>query len=464
MPQTGSAMLSPEAGALVKIICPTGHLGYAPLRPDSFRRGLGERPDFIVADSGSCDVGPAPLALDEPASPQRWQRSDLRQMLLAARELGVPMIVGSAADAGTNRGVDCYVQIIREIAAEHGLAPFRLGYFYSEITVDAVRARLRGGQVLAGLDGRGPLTEADLDRTDRIVAVAGVHPYLELLQRGADVIIGGRCSDAAIFAAPALLSGVQPGDAYCLGKLLECASFAAEPYGAKESVLGTVVPGGVLVSAMNPDQRCTVASVAGHAMYERSSPLAEYFLGGHLDLSQTRYEQFDERTTLVTGSRFTGADPMTVKLEGAGLVGERYIGMAGVRDPYTIQNLDQAFGLVRSHLGDEFPDRDYQLFFHVYGKNAVLGPREPEAAASHEVGIVIEAVAPEGPLARDVCMTALRQLFYARLPEAKGTAGSMAFLVDEALRATPACSWTMNHVMPVDDPLENFERHLITVS
>jgi hypothetical protein len=453
----------PETDALIRIVCPSGQLGYAPLRPDSFHLSLAHQPDYIVADSGSCDIGPAPLALDEPTSPVEWQRFDLTEMLLAARRLGVPMIVGSASDTGSNRGVDQYVRLIREIAQEHRLEPFRLGYFYSEIPIDAVRARLAAGAQGAGLDGRGPLTEDDLARTDRIVAVAGVHPYLDLLRRGAEVIIGGRGSDAAIFAAPALLHGAAESDAYCLGKLLECASFAAEPYGAKESVMGIVTGDGVLVRAMNPDQRCTVASVAGHAMYERASPLSEYFLGGHLDLSHTRYEQYDERTTRVTGSRFVPASQLTVKLEGAGRVGERYVGLVGIRDPYTIEHLDDVFDLVRAFIRDKFPDGGHELYFHVYGRDAVMASYEPQPLAGHEVGVVIETVAEAETDAKQICMTALRQMFYARLPSVKGTAGSMAFLFDEVLRATPACRWTLNHTLTIDDPLELFQRHLVTV-
>ena len=70
--------------------------------------------------------------------------------------------------------------------------------------------------------------------------MAGVHPYIELLDRGADVIIGGRSSDCAIFAAPAIRNGYPPALAYFFGKILECASFAAEPYGAKESIIGEI--------------------------------------------------------------------------------------------------------------------------------------------------------------------------------------------------------------------------------
>ena len=92
---------------------------------------------------------------------------------------------------------------------------------------------------------------------------------------------------------------------------------------------------------MHPDQRCTVASVAGHAMYERSNPYFEYVAGGTLDMSECRYEQIADKTTRVTGAKFTPAAEFRVKLEGAGKIGERYVGLVGIRDPYTIAHVDQ---------------------------------------------------------------------------------------------------------------------------
>ena len=148
------------------------------------------------------------------------------------------MIIGSAGDTGTNSRVDLFVRIIRELAAKHGLKKFRLGYFYSEVDKEYLRAKIRAGDALAGLDGRAALSEAELDATERIVAMAGVHPFIELLKQGADVIIGGRSSDAAVFAAPAIHHGFPENLSYYLGKVLECASFCAEPYGGKETVLG----------------------------------------------------------------------------------------------------------------------------------------------------------------------------------------------------------------------------------
>jgi hypothetical protein len=60
------------------------------------------------------------------------------------------------------------------------------------------------------------------------------------------------------------------------------------------------------------------------------------------------------------------------------------------------------------------------------------------------------------PMAEEVCMIATRQMFYARLPQVKGTAGGVAFLLDEVMPASPAYRWTLNHTMRLHDPLELF--------
>jgi hypothetical protein len=453
--------VSPPSPQSLRIVCPNGHLGFAPIKTGSFRIGCQSQPDLICADSGSCDVGPVPLGSDTSSSPLQWQVDDLEAMLLASRRLGVPMIVGSAGDTGANSRVDLFVGIIQDLARKHGLARFRLGYFYSEVSKDALRRRILAGNTVAGLDGRPPLDLATLDATERVVAMAGIHPYIKLLDAGADVIVGGRSSDCAIFAAPAIRRGFPPGLAYFYGKVLECASFCAEPYGGKESVLGEITTDDVKIAALLPEQRCTVASVAGHAMYERANPFYEHFLGGHIDMSGCCYEQYDERTVRVTGPRYVPAAELRVKLEGSGKIGERYVGIVGVRDPYTIANIDLVTSWARQQVRERFGDTGYELRFTIYGRDAILGDREPlKAKPAHELGIVVQGVAPTKAMAEEVCMIATRQMFYARLPQVKGTAGGVAFLLDEVMPASPAYRWTVNHTLGLEDPLELFSTSL----
>jgi len=430
-----------SANDTLRIVCPNGHLGFAPIKTGSFRIGCESEPDLICADSGSCDVGPVPLGADISSSPRRWQMDDLETMLLASRRLGVPMIVGSAGDTGSNSRVDLFVGIIQDLAEKHRLARFRVGYFYSEVSKDALRRRIVAGDQITGLDGRPPLDLASLEATDHVVAMAGIHPYIDLLDQGADVIIGGRSSDCAIFAAPAIRQGFPEGLAYFYGKVLECASFCAEPYGGKESVLGEITMDDVKIAALLPEQRCTVASVAGHAMYERANPFYEYFLGGHIDMSRCHYEQYDGRTVRVTGPTYVPASELQVKLEGAGKIGERYVGIVGIRDPYTIVNIDRVTSWARQQVAESFGDTGYELHFTIYGRNAILGEREPlKARPGHELGVVVQGVAPTKAMAEEVCMIATRQMFYARLPEVKGTAGGVAFLLDEVMPGEPGLS------------------------
>src|SRR5216683_2065591 len=406
-----------SANRTLRIVCPNGHLGFAPIKTGSFQIGLAAEPDLICADSGSCDVGPGPLGADTSSSPRQWQVHDLEHMLLGARRLGVPMIVGSAGDTGSNSRVDLFVGIIKDLAR--------------------------------------------LEAAERLVAMAGVHPYIKLLDQGAHVIIGGRSSDCAIFAAPAIRQGFPEGLAYFYGKVLECASFCAEPYAGKESVLGEITMEDVKVTALLHEQRCTVASVAGHSMYERPNPYYEYFLGGHIDMSQCCYEQYDERTTRVTGPTYVPAMELRAKLEGAGKLGERYVGMVGVRDPYTIANIDAVIGWSRGQAAERFGPTGWELHYTVYGRDAILGAREPlRASPGHELCIVVQAIAPTRELAEELCITGTRQMFYARLPAVKGTAGGVAFLLDEVMPASPAYHWTVNHTVRVDDPLELFPTFL----
>ena len=450
---------------VTKIVVPTGHLATSPLVPESFRRGVEAGPDYLVADAGSADMGPAPLGADKPSSYVRHQRHDLEHMLLAARDLDIPMIIGSAADNGTDKSVDLFVDLIRDIARQHGLAPFTLTAIYSQQPLEQVRSWVTDGPGLVGLNGRPDAATEVIDRTEVVVAVMGVEPIVTALEAGADVIICGRSSDSAIFAAPLLFEGHGPADAYLAGKALECASFAAEPFAGKETIMGTISEAGVDITAMAEHQSCTPLSVAAHTMYERVDPFREYVPGGHVDLTECRYEQIDAKTTRVTGQRFV-ADTYRVKLEGAGAVSERAIAMMGIRDPYTIEHIDRVVELCREKTESVFGPigSDYDLHYHLFGKNAVMGDRDPGPTHQpHELGVVVDVAAADGLYAEEICSVASRALFYVRLPQVKGTAGTAAIFIDEILRPGPIYDWTLCHVVDVDDPHTLFRTVTTTI-
>jgi hypothetical protein len=286
----------------------------------------------------------------------------------------------------------------------------------------------------------------------------GVEPVRAALEAGADVVVCGRSCDSAIFAAVAELRGLPRDTAVLAGKLLECASFCAEPFMGKETVIGEVDADGVTVYPLHPAQRCTPASLSSHAMYERIDPYAETIPGGTLDMTGLRFDQLDERRTRVSGAVWRPDASYRVKVEGAGKVGERAVAIMGIRDPHTLRRIDDVLGWSRMKLAERYgspADVGYQVFFHVYGRDGVMGYLEPHPSVSgHEVGIVVEAIAPTAEVAEEVCALASRNLFYARLPDTKGTAGGAAFFSDEVFRGRPAYEWTLNHLLTLDEPGE----------
>src|SRR3546814_643579 len=203
--------------------------------------------------------------------------------------------------------------------------------------------------------------------------------------------------------------------------------------------MGEISADDVRVTAMHPGQRCTVASVAGHAMYERSNPFEEYFAGGKLDMAACHYEQLTDKTTRITGSRFIPDPHIRVKLEGSGKVGERYVGLCGIRDPYTIANVDRVIDWAREKARERFGNDGYQLHYKVYGRDGVMGDLEPlRHQPGHELCVMVQGVAPTRAMAEELTLIGLRQMFYARLPDVKGTAGSVSFPLDEVVQASAA--------------------------
>ena len=153
-----------------------------------------------------------------------------------------------------------------------------------------------------------------------------------------------------------------------------------------------------------------------------------------------------------------------VKLEGSGKVGERYVGMAAIRDPYTIAHVDEVIAWARAQVRSASAPRDTNCITSVYGRDGVMGDMEPVTTPAHELLILVQGVAPTAAMAEEVCMTGTRQMFYARLPDVKGTAGGVAFPLDEVLHASAGYRWTLNHTLAVDDPMELFPVHMVDVA
>jgi hypothetical protein len=444
----------------VSVVCASGSLGLTPMHPESYWRAVETGPDAIVADAGSGDIGPHYLGSGMEYNPREWEKHDLRLMLLAARQLGVPMIVGSAGGAGTNAAVDRQAEIVREIAAEEGLRGFTIAKIYAELDPEELVRRAEA-ETIDGLGARDPLTVDHVRECSRIVAMMGVEPFLNALEAGADVIIAGRACDDALFAAVPIRAGHDRGLALHMGKTLECGPLVATPIVMREAIMGTIRGEDFLLEPFHPDQRCTPMSVAGHTLYERLNPYTLPVPGGVVDMQEVQFEAHTDRICRVSGSRWVPSDDYRVKLEGSGFVGHQSIFIFGLRDPLSIANVDKVCGGIRAEVEKHYGPSDgstYQLLFHIYGKDAVMGPREPTPEIrGHEIGIVVEAVAPDARDAKGIAKLAKYSSFRVNYPGKLGTAGGSAMLSDEVYSsAMPRYRWIIDHLLALDDPTAPF--------
>ena len=147
------------------------------------------------------------------------------------------------------------------------------------------------------------------------------------------------------------------------------------------------------------------------------------------------------------------SDPYTVKLEGVKSTGYRTISIAGIRDPILIDGidavLDAAIRQVRDRTG--FAGT---LRVHVYGKNGVMGALEPQKnPSSHELGLVMEAIAPDPEEADTVCSLLRSTLLHIGYPGRISTAGNLALLYSPSdISCGQVYEFNIYHLMEVDDP------------
>jgi hypothetical protein len=408
-----------------KVLSPTAILGYGfPER--SFTRGIENRPNLIAVDAGSTDPGPYYLGAGKSFTSHSAVKRDLELILGAALELSIPCIIGSAGGCGAREHVAWTRDIIEQIARDQGHR-FEMAVIYADLAKAEVLQALERGRV-SPLPPAPPITSEDVANSVRIVAQMGAEPVFKALESGLQIILCGRCYDPVPFAAPAILKGFDPGLAYHLGKILECAAIAATPGSGRDCVMGTLYADHFELESLNDQRRFTPTSTAAHTLYEKSDP---YYLpgpGGMLDLSRTRFEAVDERHTRVAGTRFLPADRYTVKLEGVRRVGFRTISIAGIRDPILIGQIESVLGQVEEQAREALRFGG-TLLFHVYGKDAVMGKLEPEKnRVAHELGLVIEVIAGDQEEANAVCSYVRSTLLHYGYPGRISTAGNLALL------------------------------------
>jgi hypothetical protein len=454
----------------IRILSPTGVLGSGFLE-SSFEAALARKPHFIGCDAGSTDPGPSHLGAGHTAFPRAAVKRDLRLMLLGARRLGIPLLIGSAGTAGADVHLEWVFDIAKEMAREERLS-FKLALIHAEQSKAYLKRRLREGRIKP-LRPAPEFNEGVIDRGERFVGMMGAEPFLKALEAGADVVIAGRSSDTAIFAGLPMKYGFPAGLAWHAAKILECGAAAVVNRKTPDCMTAAIRHDHFIVEAPDLELRCTPQSIAAHSLYENADPFLLKESSGTLGLTQSRYEAVSDRAVKVSGSAFMPADRYTVKLEGAEKVGYQSVVIGSVRDPYIIRQIDDWIARLEDRIharvaqvfGAALKREAYHIHFRIYGKNGTMGPLEPvKETRSHELCLLIEATAPTQEIASSLAGVIRHQALHLPIPEWSGLITALACPYNPAhLDRGAVYRFNVNHVVEPDDPYEMFPMQLYAV-
>ena len=447
-----------------RILSTTAILGYGfPL--ESFEEGMKRKPDLIAVDAGSTDPGPFYLGEGVSFTDRGAVKRDLEIMICAGIKENIPVVIGTAGGSGAKPHLEWCAEIIREIAKEHDLH-FKMAMIHADMDKEEMKKALADDKITP-LDPAPQLTAEDIDATTHIVGQMGIEPIMKALDSGVQVVLAGRAYDPTVFAAPAIRKGYDKGLAIHLGKILECASICATPGSGSDCMFGYLGEDYFRVEPLSSVRKCTTLSVAAHTLYEKTNPYILPGPGGHLDLTNTTFEQDSENTVKVKGSRYVTAPKYTIKLEGAKCIGYRTVSVAGTRDPIMISKIDDIVEGVRARVADNYRDKGYKynLNFTIYGKNGVMGNLEPvKNAHPHELGIVIEVVADTQEQADTICASARSTMLHYGYEGRRATAGNLAFPFSPSdFHAGRVYVFSIYHIIEVEDPTKLFPIDIVTL-
>lgn len=376
------------------------------------------------------------------------------------------MLIGSAGTGGATVHVEIVREILLEAAKRAGLH-FKLGVIDSQVHRDQLRRANEEGR-LKPLKPWTEVPESAIEECDPIVTQIGVEHFAEALSQGADVVLAGRATDAAIYATVPEMMGLPSGPVWHASKVLECGAACVQTRTQPDSMVAVIDDDGFTVQPPNPDHRCSPQSVAAQTLYENADPFLITEPSGVLDTSRSEYRQHGDRFVRVTGSQFHTDKPYDLKLEGVRFSGYRSVAIGAVRDPFVIRGIDRFIaGAKRTieakveHSLGEKAGEDYDLDLRIYGKDGALGAMEPEplirnGVAPHELAVMISVVAPTSLRARDVCAIAWHTALHYPIPEWNGLLSNLAFPFSPPhMDAGPVYEFGMNATyVPKESPLE----------
>lgn len=428
----------------MKIVALNGLLGYG-YSEEALNIAFSEKVDYLGVDAGSTDPGPYYLGSGKSFTDRGAVKRDLSLALPKALEHKAPFIIGTAGGAGSSEHVAWLKEIILEIAKEQNLK-FKLGTVFSDVSKEYVLEKYNSGKLI-NMSDEMPITKDAIESSSRIVSQIGIAPIIKLLDEKADVILCGRACDTAIYAAPCIYNGYDEGLAFHMAKIMECGAMCSEPVAAADVMQGYMSDEYFELRPANPARRCTVDRVAAHTLYEQSNPYLIFEPDGVCDLTNSKFEQIDERTVRVSGSQFREAEVKTLKLEGVKCSGYRTICPATIYDPVTIDHIDSIIDtvteFVKENSKNSLPENSYSLTFKKSGG--------PESSMS----IIMDVVGQTQQISDTVCALARSRMLHCDYEGRKSSAGNLAFPFSPSdIHVGAVYEFSVFHLAKVDSLLE----------
>jgi len=445
----------------VRILGFVNHIAPAADIEDEIARALEWGVDAIVAQGTGSDWGPYWLGSGDQVSAN--QAANVEPYVRAALANKIPFVF-SFGIAGANVHLETCLEAFDELCTRNGWKP-SIGVVRSEIGKDYLAAAVADGPpVVPASTGAGheQLTLTDVADAERVVALIGPEPVMDLLERGVDGVITGRALDIGLFMALPMLRGIPTAIAAHAGKLLECGGLAMEPGDSGRAIWARIDETGFEVRSPSAAAEVTMRGLVSHTFYERAHPTLEENPGGTLDLSEATYVETEH------GVRCEGAQwheaPYTVLMEGARREGFRAVSLMAVREPELLKQArtwaDDAEAATASapRFAEAIATGRLKLTTRILGLDAVLGELEPNTTVTgHEAGVIVDVVADTESLAKEAAYYLFIRLFIGPYPGRKTTAGNTAVpIMPVVIPVSEVFTFSIYHLLPLADPLEPF--------
>lgn len=456
------------------VISPTSCMGLVGIDEEAYKKALEYNPDSIAADAGSLDPGPYYLGTGLPHVPRYKMKEDCRIIMEGLSRRKTPIVIGSAGGSGGRKHIEWHLEVIDEVAKELGRT-FKVAIIDTTIDKDYLKKRIQNEKI-EGCQHDNILTEEAIENSTEIVAQVGVEAIVKALEMNPDIVLAGRANDNACFAAEPVRRGFDKGLALHMGKIVECGSACgiALPHSKimRTPIVASLINDYFTVEPSTSDWICTVRSVSGHELYERTNPNRQYEPGGILDMSNSKKEQLDERSVKLSGSNWIeDKEAYKVKLEGAEKIGHRYLFITSARDPQFISNIDWIINYTKDRIDREFSakglimGKDYHVNFRLYGKNATMGVLEPKQdELPHELGVTMEVVAKTKELGHEIAYFGKYGMVWCNYPGRTTISGNVAYSYSPSiLYAGEAYQLSVHHLLSIEKDQSLFPINIVEV-